>query len=147
MRNPNNLFLTALAIFDSCLLVTAFFIYGMEYIIEYTQAFDLYVAWLTYLRFAFALSHISQMGSVYTTVSVTVERYMAVCYPKSSKKYCTSRGSALSVLCVTCFSIIFNSTKFFELEAIEDWDLKSDYSFGAIDEPSLLIELRENITQ
>lgn len=56
------------------------------------------------------------MGSVYTTVSVTVERYMAVCYPKSSKKYCTSRGSALSVLCVTCFSIIFNSTKFFELE-------------------------------
>uniref|UniRef100_A0A914ZKY6 G-protein coupled receptors family 1 profile domain-containing protein n=1 Tax=Parascaris univalens TaxID=6257 RepID=A0A914ZKY6_PARUN len=116
MRNPNNLFLTALAIFDSCLLVTAFFIYGMEYIIEYTQALDLYVAWLTYLRFAFALSHISQTGSVYTTVSVTVERYMAVCYPKSSKKYCTSRGSALSVLCVTCFSIIFNSTKFFELE-------------------------------
>ncbi|EPB80146.1 hypothetical protein ANCCEY_00701 [Ancylostoma ceylanicum] len=51
MRNPNNLFLTALAVFDSCLLITAFFIYAMEYIIEYTQAFDLYVAWLTYLRF------------------------------------------------------------------------------------------------
>ncbi|KAK6059915.1 hypothetical protein COOONC_02432 [Cooperia oncophora] len=50
MRNPNNLFLTALAVFDSCLLITAFFIYAMEYIIEYTQAFDLYVAWLTYLR-------------------------------------------------------------------------------------------------
>jgi hypothetical protein len=50
MRNPNNLFLTALAIFDSCLLVTAFFIYGMEYINEYTEDLRLYVAWLTYLR-------------------------------------------------------------------------------------------------
>ncbi|KJH45631.1 hypothetical protein DICVIV_08309 [Dictyocaulus viviparus] len=78
MRSPNNLFLTALAVFDSCLLITAFFIYAMEYIIEYTQAFDLYVAWLTYLRFAFALSHISQTGSVYITVSVTIERYLAV---------------------------------------------------------------------
>ncbi|EFP07746.1 hypothetical protein CRE_26313 [Caenorhabditis remanei] len=78
MRNPNNLFLTALAVFDSCLLITAFFIYAMEYIIEYTAAFDLYVAWLTYLRFAFALSHISQTGSVYITVAVTIERYLAV---------------------------------------------------------------------
>lgn len=50
MRNPNNLYLTALAVFDSCLLLTAFFIYAMEYIIEYTQHFDLYIAWLTYLR-------------------------------------------------------------------------------------------------
>ncbi|VDO70652.1 unnamed protein product [Heligmosomoides polygyrus] len=82
MRNPNNLFLTALAVFDSCLLITAFFIYAMEYIIEYTMAFDLYVAWLTYLRFAFALSHISQTGSVYITVSVTIERYLAVCHPR-----------------------------------------------------------------
>ncbi|CAJ0565647.1 unnamed protein product, partial [Mesorhabditis spiculigera] len=78
MRNPNNLYLTALAVFDSCLLITAFFIYAMEYIIEYTQQFQLYVAWLTYLRFAFALSHISQTGSVYVTVTVTIERYLAV---------------------------------------------------------------------
>ncbi|ETN71539.1 7 transmembrane receptor [Necator americanus] len=94
MRNPNNLFLTALAVFDSCLLITAFFIYAMEYIIEYTQAFDLYVAWLTYLRFAFALSHISQTGSVYITVAVTIERYLAVCHPRRSKQMCNSGTSS-----------------------------------------------------
>lgn len=120
MRSPNNLFLTALAVFDTCLIVTAFFIYGMEYIIEYTAAFDLYVAWLTYLRFAFALSHISQTGSVYITVSVTIERYLAVCYPRSSKRYCTTHGSAVSILCVTCFAVLFNSTKFFELQVIRN---------------------------
>ncbi|CAI4232971.1 unnamed protein product [Auanema sp. JU1783] len=116
MRNPNNLFLTALAVFDSCLLITAFFIYAMEYIIEYTQAFDLYVAWLTYLRFAFALSHISQTGSVYITVTVTIERYLAVCHPCRSKKMCSSGGAAWSILGVTTFAILFNATKFFELE-------------------------------
>ncbi|KAK0394624.1 hypothetical protein QR680_000842 [Steinernema hermaphroditum] len=120
MRNPNNLFLTALAVFDTCLLVTAFFIYGMEYIIEYTAAFDLYVAWLTYLRFAFAISHISQTGSVYITVTVTIERYLAVCYPRRNKRYCTSHGSAITILGVTCFAIIFNCTKFFELEVIRN---------------------------
>ncbi|CAJ0605833.1 unnamed protein product [Cylicocyclus nassatus] len=116
MRNPNNLFLTALAVFDSCLLITAFFIYAMEYIIEYTQAFDLYVAWLTYLRFAFALSHISQTGSVYITVAVTIERYLAVCHPKRSKRMCSSGGAAWTILGVTTFAVLFNATKFFELE-------------------------------
>uniref|UniRef100_A0A1I7WRT6 G_PROTEIN_RECEP_F1_2 domain-containing protein n=1 Tax=Heterorhabditis bacteriophora TaxID=37862 RepID=A0A1I7WRT6_HETBA len=116
MRNPNNLFLTALAVFDTCLLITAFFIYAMEYIIEYTQAFDLYVAWLTYLRFAFALSHISQTGSVYITVTVTIERYLAVCHPRRSKALCSSGGAAWSILGVTAFAVLFNATKFFELE-------------------------------
>ena len=128
MRNPNNLFLTALAVFDSCLLITAFFIYGMEYVIEFTQAFDLYVAWLTYLRsvlkrevqiqfrFAFALSHISQTGSVYITVTVTIERYLAVCHPRRSKRMCSSGGAAWSILGVTTFAVLFNATKFFELD-------------------------------
>uniref|UniRef100_A0A7E4VCT2 G_PROTEIN_RECEP_F1_2 domain-containing protein n=1 Tax=Panagrellus redivivus TaxID=6233 RepID=A0A7E4VCT2_PANRE len=116
MRSPNNMFLTALAIFDCCLIITAFSIYGMEYIIEYFKALDLYIAWLTYLRFAFALSHISQTGSVYTTLSVTVERFLAVCYPRISKRFCTSRASAFTILGVTCFAILFNATKFFELE-------------------------------
>lgn len=116
MRSPNNLFLTALAIFDTCLLLTAFLLYSMEYIIEYTETLELYIAWLTYLRFIFALSHISQTGSVYTTVAVTIERYLAVVYPQYSKQICTKHGAAVSILAVTCFAILFNCTKFFELE-------------------------------
>ena len=120
MRSPNNMFLTALAIFDSCLIITAFSIYGIEYIIEYFEALNLYIAWLTYLRFAFALSHISQTGSVYTTLAVTLERFLAVCYPRLSKRFCTSRFAAFTILTVTCFSILFNSTKFFELEVFRN---------------------------
>uniref|UniRef100_A0A914NXK5 G-protein coupled receptors family 1 profile domain-containing protein n=1 Tax=Panagrolaimus davidi TaxID=227884 RepID=A0A914NXK5_9BILA len=120
MRSPNNMFLTALAIFDSCLIITAFSIYGIEYIIEYFEALNLYIAWLTYLRFAFALSHISQTGSVYTTLAVSLERFLAVCYPRYSKQFCTSRFAAFTILGVTCFSILFNSTKFFELEVFRN---------------------------
>uniref|UniRef100_A0A914D0U0 G-protein coupled receptors family 1 profile domain-containing protein n=1 Tax=Acrobeloides nanus TaxID=290746 RepID=A0A914D0U0_9BILA len=122
MRNPNNMFLTTLAIFDTCLLLTAFSIYGMEYIIEYLEAINLYIVWLTYLRFAFALSHISQTGSVYTTVAVTVERFLAVCYPRVSKRFCTSRNTAYSIVGVIAFAVLFNSTKFFEVEIISEPD-------------------------
>ncbi len=83
MRSPNNIYLTALAFFDSCLLITAFLIYSIEYINEYTENLDLYIVWLTYLRFVFGLSHISQTGSVYITVAVTLERLLAVVCPKS----------------------------------------------------------------
>ncbi|RCN46609.1 hypothetical protein ANCCAN_07345 [Ancylostoma caninum] len=67
-------------------------------------------------RFAFALSHISQTGSVYITVSVTIERYLAVCHPRRSKQMCNSGGAAWTILGVTTFAVLFNATKFFELE-------------------------------
>lgn len=83
------------------------------------------------------MSHISQTGSVYTTVAVTIERYVAVVHPRRSKVgmmptmmltlammprlalvqvMCTKRGASISILGVTCFAILFNCTKFFELE-------------------------------
>ncbi len=116
MRSPNNLYLTALAVFDTCLLITAILIYSVEYVIEYMDNFQMYVAWLTYLRFCFALSHISQTGSVYITVAVTIERFLAVCHPSRARYACTKRGASVSILGVTCFAILFNCTKFFELE-------------------------------
>lgn len=67
-------------------------------------------------RFAFALSHISQTGSVYTTVAVTVERFIAVCYPRLSKRFCTSRNTVYCIVGVITFAVMFNSTKFFEVE-------------------------------
>lgn len=59
-RSPNNLYLTALAVFDTCLLITAVLIYSVEYIIEYTNNFQLYVAWLTYLRYSLRPDHLIQ---------------------------------------------------------------------------------------
>lgn len=43
-------------------------------------------------------------------------RYLAVVNPGRSKILCSSRGSALAILGVTAFAVIFNATKFFELE-------------------------------
>uniref|UniRef100_A0AC35UCS7 G_PROTEIN_RECEP_F1_2 domain-containing protein n=1 Tax=Rhabditophanes sp. KR3021 TaxID=114890 RepID=A0AC35UCS7_9BILA len=116
MLSASNTFLTMLAIFDTSLLITAFSIYGMEYIIEYFEILDLYIAWLTYLRFAFVLSHISQTGSVFTTLTVTIERFCAVCYPKTHRKYFSSKTSIIFIIGVVTFSVLFNVTKFFEVQ-------------------------------
>lgn len=63
MRTPNNMFLTALALYDTLLLVTAFMLYAIEYVIEFGQLYYVYQAWLTYVRITFVLSHISQTGT------------------------------------------------------------------------------------
>uniref|UniRef100_A0A0N5C2C1 G_PROTEIN_RECEP_F1_2 domain-containing protein n=1 Tax=Strongyloides papillosus TaxID=174720 RepID=A0A0N5C2C1_STREA len=128
MQSPSNMFLTMLAVFDTCLLITAFSIYGMEYIIEYFEILDLYIAWLTYLRFAFVISHISQTGSVYITLTVTVERFCAVVYPKLNKKYFGSKNSFVFLIIVVAFAVSFNITKFFEVQ-IEINPLCSNISY------------------
>uniref|UniRef100_A0A915HUV3 G-protein coupled receptors family 1 profile domain-containing protein n=1 Tax=Romanomermis culicivorax TaxID=13658 RepID=A0A915HUV3_ROMCU len=85
MRSSNNMYLTALAIFDTFLLITAILLYGMEYVYEYTDDYGLYRLWHYYVPIVYAFSHIAQTGSVYITVSVTIERFIAVVYPDRSK--------------------------------------------------------------
>lgn len=136
MRTPNNLYLTTLAIFDTCLLITAIFLYSVEYIFEYTDDLPLYKIWLTYVPIVYALSHIAQTGSVYVTVAVTIERYIAVVHPEKSKIFCTQKGAGSAIFWVFCFAVLFNCTKFFELEvlAIENCTEFAAYSL----EPSFL---------
>lgn len=118
MRSPNNLYLTFLAIFDTLLLVSAIVLYAVEYIYEYTDSLTLYTVWLQYVRYGFALSHVAQTGSVYITVAVTFERLLAVLYPKRAKVMCTHDRASVTIVVVVAFAILFNSTKYFEVEVI-----------------------------
>lgn len=116
MRSPNNMYLTTLAVFDACVLITAVGLYSIEYIFEYTDNIPLYETWITYVSNIYAVSHIAQTGSAYITVAVTIERYVAVVHPERSKMICGQKGSAYAIFWVICFAILFNCTKFFEID-------------------------------
>lgn len=116
MRTANNCYLTALAIFDTILLVAAIMVYPCEYLIEYTDNVDFYMIWTAYLPYAYTISNTAQTASVYTTIAVTVERYVATVHPSCMKSYaCSNSGAILVITGVGLFAIAFNAGRFWEL--------------------------------
>uniref|UniRef100_A0A915L0K9 G-protein coupled receptors family 1 profile domain-containing protein n=1 Tax=Romanomermis culicivorax TaxID=13658 RepID=A0A915L0K9_ROMCU len=118
MRSANNLFLTALALFDICVLVSAVALYAVEYVAESTDNVPLYGAWVSYISAGYALSNIAQTGSTYVTVAVTIERYIAVVHHKRREWMCGTKGAGTSIFWVFCFSVVYNLPKFFEIETV-----------------------------
>ncbi|UYV77996.1 GPRNNA1 [Cordylochernes scorpioides] len=109
--------LQGLAVFDSLVLASAALMLGLP-------ALALRLPWLLPYRrrwharlvpVVYPLGLIAQTGSVWTTVGVTLERYIAVCHPLRARSLCTQRRARLALLAVAVFSIIYNAPRFLEV--------------------------------
>ena len=68
----------------------------------------------TLLPFLYGLTHVSKVGSVFTTLAVSLERYFAVCRPLWIRiRRC---HPAMYIILVTVFAFAFNIPKFLEFE-------------------------------
>ncbi len=66
------------------------------------------------LPFLYGLTHVSKVGSVFTTLAVSLERYFAVCKPLWIRiRRC---HPAMYIVLVTVFAFGFNVPKFLEFE-------------------------------
>ena len=117
MRSSINCCLVGLATFDSILLTTSLLMFGVTSLTEYTNSFEVYrkdvFPWATLV--AYPLGIMAQTGSVYLTVTVTVERYVAVCHPLRARSLCTYGRAKLYVIGVAIFSVLYNLPRFFEV--------------------------------
>lgn len=129
MRNSINHLLIGLAISDLLVLITAILMVGLAAIYPYTGRIKIY----NYNIYPFLLivvlpfANIAQTASTYMTLLVSLERYIAVCYPLKARSLCTKKHAKFCMLIVAAFSILYNGVKFFELQLVEGYD--SD--FGA----------------
>ncbi|KHJ48874.1 7 transmembrane receptor [Trichuris suis] len=119
MRSPSNIYLKALAMCDCFLLITAVLLYSVEYVYEYFESVQLYKAWFSYVRYCYPLSNAAQTGSIYITMSVTVERYLAVVHPKRVHLSCKVSTTTPVVAGVVIFAVLFNLSKVFEISVVE----------------------------
>ena len=70
------------------------------------------------LPFVYAMTHVAKVGSVFTTLAVSLERYFAVCKPLWIHiRRCHPVNYIVSVV---VFAIAFNIPKFLEFEVIND---------------------------
>lgn len=132
MRSSTNCYLAALAIFDMSYLIFSFLLSFKHYPHIHEPR---YRAYWTMWPFLVTLTDASSNCSVWLTVTFTVERYIAVCYPMKGKVICTeSRAQKMiAIVSITCF--LLTSPTAFEWKIIEVPDsktnstiIKADYS-------------------
>ena len=64
------------------------------------------------VKYLYPLSCMAQMVTVYLTLTVTMERYVAVCHPLKARSFCTYGRARLAVLCIVIVSILYNLPKY-----------------------------------
>lgn len=117
MRSSINCCFIGLSIFDSILLCTSVLMFGLTSFSEYTGMMvwcqrDVF-PWMTLLMYPLGI--VAQTGSVYLTVTVTIERYVAVCHPLRARSLCTYGRAKLYVIAVAVFSLCYNLPRFAEI--------------------------------
>ncbi|KOC65978.1 FMRFamide receptor [Habropoda laboriosa] len=118
MKSSINYLLIGLARCDTVLIIISILIYGLPAIYAYTGLlFDYrFIVYPKIVRFLYPLSCMAQIATVYLTLTVTLERYIAVCHPLKARSFCTYGRAQLAVLVIVIFSFMYNLPKFWEVD-------------------------------
>ncbi|KAF6215133.1 hypothetical protein GE061_009883 [Apolygus lucorum] len=120
MRSSSAILLTVLAGSDllivSCLHTLQFL---GELVFRYETPTTCYVnkfIWAYVLYWLFPIGFTAQMASVYLTLLIAFERYLAVCHPFDFQEVLTQSRAYKSAAAVVFFSILYNLSRFWERE-------------------------------
>lgn len=116
MRSSTNWYLAALAIFDMCYLVFSFILSIQHYPHIHDAHFYFYWKLWPYL---ITFTDASSNSSVWITVTFTIERYIAVCYPMKGKVLCTESRAKKMIIIVFLSSFLITLPTAFEWNIIE----------------------------
>ncbi|XP_050452953.1 FMRFamide receptor-like [Cataglyphis hispanica] len=117
MKSSINYLLIGLARCDTVLIIIAVLIYGLPAISTYTGLlFDYkFIIYPKIIRYLYPLACIAQFVTVYLTLTVTLERYIAVCHPLRARSFCTYGRAQMAVMLIVIFAFIYNIPKFWEI--------------------------------
>lgn len=120
MRSSVNCLLVGLAACDTVLIVTSVLLFGLTAVYPYTGLLRHYYYHVCprLTPYAYPIANAAQTMSVYLTLIVTVERWVAVCHPFRAKALCTSSRARWYVLGTAAFALAYNAPKFFEAEVV-----------------------------
>ena len=78
---------------------------------------------LLYLRvYSFPVLYMTQTQTIWLTVIIAVNRYIAVCVPYSVPRLCTLMYVHREIVAVTVFSVLYNTPRFFEARVTSHGD-------------------------
>ena len=107
MRTSTNCYLMALSVADFAFLVllASLFVHGAA---RHSNAFHIYAA------YAAVLTNVTLMASVWLTVLLAVERYVAICRPFLAARVCTVRVAVTAISAVFVLALVVRLPNFWE---------------------------------
>ena len=112
--------LQVLAVADNCFLLLWIITYSVKNYLRFLSPESATQPSYIYTRvYTFPLLYMAQTETIWLTVVIALNRYMAVCMPYKAPHLCTIMNVYKEVIAVTMFSICINIPRFFEIEVIQ----------------------------
>ena len=111
MRNSINTMLTALVSSDCLVILTGLLMFSFTafhhtgWVVFETYFLTIYPH---IVPFVYPVALTAQTCSAYLTMAVTVERYLAVCWPLKARSICTIGKAKTAIGSVAGFAVIYN---------------------------------------
>ena len=127
-KSATPLLLISLEVADTLFLLAVLLLRVTSTVLQHVDYAHVY-AWMPYLaKYVYPLALVFQMGSIYCTVLVTVNRYVTVCMPHRAR-WCSLRMSRIHVIIVCCFCFLFNIPRFLQFDATRHYDVTTNRTF------------------
>ncbi|KAK7114929.1 FMRFamide receptor-like [Littorina saxatilis] len=124
MRSSTSYYLTSLAVYDNFILVAMLLFFNLQAlgirVPSIDQAYKDYIIPVM-IPLGYPLSLTAQMGSIYTCVAFTVERFVAVCRPLHAANTCTKSRAKKAILVIFLWSLLYNIPRYFHYEVHKVW--------------------------
>ena len=108
-KTSNTVFLQALAVFDSGLLIAEILVHLLVF-----HGYTGYLPWVEspwYLFLIITPGWTAQTCCIWTVMLMTIDRYLIVSYPLKSAAWCTPKNARISVIVLTVTSVLFNAPR------------------------------------
>ena len=120
-KSPMFYVLRAVAVSDTILLLAVFIIMTLVNLHNFISALDAVAQFTGYIQQTiWPILMMAQMTTVWLTVLVSGERYVAVCQPLKAASICTIPKVRRAVILVFVSSITFNIPRYFEFRTVDN---------------------------
>ncbi|VDO58884.1 unnamed protein product [Onchocerca flexuosa] len=125
-----NIYLCALAISDTVIILTAFLLFLIENLRYKSQLLSEIFAILTPLTFPLGLT--AQSSSVFLTVTSAIDCFMMIySNPHCKRRFCTTSTAIKMVGMIFMSAMLYNSPHMFEINVVDCWNI--EYAEKSID--------------
>ncbi|KAK6185286.1 hypothetical protein SNE40_007553 [Patella caerulea] len=115
MRSSTSYYLITLAVYDNIILIAMVIFFNLPFLSTRVTEMESYFHTYMYaVPIGYPLSLAAQMGSIYTTVAFTVERYIAVCRPLHAANTCTKSRARKTMGIILLWVLLYNIPRYFQ---------------------------------